>query len=214
MDIEILFEDDNILVCKKPAGVPTETKTIGLKDMPSLLKEYLSQNQQSPEIFIVHRLDQMVGGIMVFAKTKKAAAGLSTQMQHSDFSKKYYAIVENDSLPESGELVDYLIKDQKTNTSSVTSKANKNAKEARLAYKVIKAKEGKSLLDITLYTGRHHQIRVQLSNQKAPIYGDVKYGGTKTGDPLCLYSYSLSFIHPITNKEMKFEFTPDLVKEF
>lgn len=206
--MEILFEDKNILVCYKPAGISTQTKSVGQADMVSEISNYLAKKGEKPEVYVIHRLDQPVEGVMIFAKDKESAAKLSKQVAEHSFGKRYFCIVQSDSLPKEGILEDYLVKDSRTNMSKVSFKNDRNAKHAKLSYKTIDKWDGKRLLEIELYTGRHHQIRVQLSSRQAPILGDVKYGGTRTKQSICLCSHYLSFEHPKTNEKMEFDITP------
>ena len=206
--MKIIYEDDSIIVCHKEASEATQTKAIGQQDLVSKLSNYRAKKGEKPEVFVIHRLDQPVEGVMVFAKDSKSAAALSKQVSDHTFKKKYYAIITSDSLEPEGELRDYLIKDAKTNLASVVSKDRPGAKSAGLSYKIIDSWDDKKLLDIELYTGRHHQIRVQLASRKAPILGDVKYGGIDTKKPLCLCSYYIGFEHPKTKKMVEYNIKP------
>ena len=212
MELNILYEDAAILVCHKPAGVATQSNRIGEMDMVSLMANYRSANGQDPYVGLVHRLDQPVEGVMVFAKTKKAAAELSRQVSSRQIVKQYYAIVEGYPGKEEGELTDYLVRDGRTNTSRVTSEKDPRAKRAVLSYQVMEELENKSLLLITLHTGRHHQIRVQLAHAGFPVVGDRKYGLRSSDSPympLGLCSCRLNFVHPTTGKEMEFTICPE-----
>lgn len=219
---EIIFEDKDIIVCHKPAGMATQTKRLGQQDMESFLKNYRASKKEQPYIGVVHRLDQPVEGVMVFAKNSKAAAALSKQVQQRIIGKHYYAVctktvhaqlqpqeqTEELSLGNTGTLTDYILTDKKNNISKVVSPedANKNpqAKRAVLDYEVIKQEQDKTLFDITLHTGRQHQIRLQLSNMGYPIIGDKKYGGI-ANDKLMLCSYRIEFEHPINGTKMDFK---------
>ena len=206
--MEILYEDNNLIVCYKPAGVPTQTMSVAQQDMETMLLNYLKKQDSKAQIHIIHRLDQPVEGVMVFAKDAKSAADLSGQVTGHTFKKKYYAIVTGEGLQEDGILEDLLVKDTRTNLSRVTKTKDKNAKQARLAYRIIDRWEDKKLLDIELFTGRHHQIRVQLSSRKSPILGDTKYGGQATGRSLALCSHYIGFSHPVTGEFMEFDIKP------
>jgi len=211
--MNILFEDNSIIVMEKPAGIPVQTKKLGEKCLETELKKYRRAKGQSPEIFVVHRLDQPVSGIMVFAKTSKAAGELTKQMMASDFSKEYRALAyKGEKLPDKGTLKDYLLKDEKTNSSKVVLNKDKGAKEAVLDYEITDSKEKETELYIYLKTGRHHQIRVQFANAGCPLLGDLKYGtkesisyseerGIKTVN-LC--ACHLEFNHPDTKKKLEF----------
>ena len=212
MNINILYEDEEVIVCEKPAGVAAQTRRLGQADMESLLKNYRAGKGEQPYIGVVHRLDQPVRGVMVFAKTKEAAADLSRQVQTKMADKFYYAVTDGVPEQKKGTLEDYLLRDGKTNTSKVVSKSTEGAKSARLDYEVTAQNKTNAILRIRLDTGRHHQIRVQLAHAGTPIVGDTKYGeGTvpeKRGEQLCLCSYRTSFIHPRTKKRMEFQVEP------
>lgn len=206
--MNIIYEDDSIIVCYKPAGVATQTKNIGEKDMVSLLNNYLAEKGEKPTIHVVHRLDQPVEGVMVFAKTKEAANSLTRQITEHIFKKHYYAIITRESFPEEGDLVDYLVKDNRTNLSKVVKESDPRAKKAFLSYRTVEEWDDRKLLDIELGTGRHHQIRIQLASRTAPILGDVKYGGVSTGHNLALCSYSIGFKHPTSGEAVTYSITP------
>ena len=206
--LEIIFEDDDILVCRKPAGVATQTKHLGQQDMESLLKNYRAKKGEPPYIGVVHRLDQPVEGVMVFAKNQKAAANLSKQVQDRAIGKHYYAISANEPRENEGVLEDYLLTDKKANITKVVNKDAQGSKKAKLEYCVEKTKEEKTLFDIKLHTGRQHQIRVQMSHIGCPLIGDSKYGDEKNIGALALCSYKLEFEHPIKKTPMEFEILP------
>ena len=207
--LEIIFEDEFIIVCKKPPGIPTQTPKSVVTDMVSLLKNYRVSKGEPPYVGLVHRLDQPVEGVIVFAKDKKSAAALSAQMQAHTFEKYYYAMVEGTFSPACGTLENYLLRDGKSNVSSVVPKDTTGAKRAELSYKTVKTMEDRSLVRIQLKTGRHHQIRVQLAHAGHPIIGDKKYGRNTPGYlPLGLCSYHIGFIHPATKEKVVYEITP------
>ncbi len=233
--IEILQEDRDILVCRKPAGIPVQTAKLGQQDMVSLLKNYRAGNREVPEIYTVHRLDQPVEGVMVFAKTQQAAASLSKQIQQKTMDKYYYAIVEGTPGSPEGKLEDYLLRDGKTNTSRVVSPGTQGAKKAVLSYRVLQMKKGsdrkhgerkeelahevqkaeaaggyQSLLEIHLETGRHHQIRAQLAHAGYPLTGDKKYNpACQSGYlPIGLCSVRLAFCHPATGRKLEYAIEP------
>lgn len=185
---KILYEDDNLIVCYKPAGVATQTKRLGQQDMESILKNYVASELQkqgknaAPYIGIVHRLDQPVEGVMVYAKNPKAAAVLSKQVQERSIGKNYYALVqlsdgktfaETTGLASEGTREDFMTFDRRMNVSKIVPKGTKDAKKAVLDYKVVAEADGKALLDITLHTGRHHQIRLQMAGMGTPIIETV-----------------------------------------
>lgn len=213
---EIIFEDKDILVCRKPAGVATQTKRLGQQDMESLLKNYRAKKGEPPYIGIVHRLDQPVEGIMVFAKNQKAAAHLSKQVQDRVIGKYYYAISTKIPSEKEGVVENYLLTDKKVNVTKVVAVETKDAKAAKLEYRLLQSKEEKNLFDIKLYTGRQHQIRVQMANLGCSLVGDAKYGNGRAGEQLALCSYKLEFEHPTKKSFMKFEIHPvgKIFKEF
>ena len=205
---EILFEDNDIIICRKPAGVATQTKRLGQQDMESLLKNYRAKKGEPSYIGIVHRLDQPVEGLMVFAKNQQAAAHLSKQVQDRVIGKYYYAILKNTPAQREGVLEDYLLTDKKTNFTQVVESKMEDAKKAKLEYKVLESKENKTLVDIKLHTGRQHQIRVQMANAGCPLVGDSKYGEAGDKEQLALCSYKLEFEHPSKKSPMRFEIQP------
>ncbi len=207
--LTILYEDDAVLVCVKEAGIATQTKQIAQKDMESMLRTYRMQKGENSYIGVVHRLDQPVSGVMVFAKTKEAAADLSRQMQTKAADKYYYALTDGLPPKTKGTLENYLLRDGKTNLSKVVERQTSGAKRAELSYEVIEKKEAKALVRVKLATGRHHQIRVQMANAGCPLVGDRKYNFKENmkqgGQMLSLCSYRLAFTHPVTKKKMEFE---------
>lgn len=216
MNLQILFEDNDIIVCYKPAGVPTQTAKMGAQDMESLLKNHIYKTQKEkkpPYVAVVHRLDQPVEGLLVFAKTPSAAKELSKEVQRgAGFGKYYKAVLCGVPKETTGKLENYLVKDGKTNTSRVCEPSEKDAKKAILNYEVLKVQEEKCLVRVKLDTGRHHQIRVQMSHMGCPILGDTKYGtqGVEKGmwQQIALCAYRLEFVHPKTKKKMSFEVEP------
>ena len=197
-----------------PAGLAVQSAKMGQQDMVSLLKNYRAMKKEEPYIGLVHRLDQPVEGVMVFAKSKQAAANLSKQISEKQTDKYYYAVVCGKPKEKQANLVDYLCKDGKKNTSGVVTKETVGAKRAELFYEVVEEKEDKALLRIELKTGRHHQIRVQLSHMGCPIYGDSKYNKfyeeEKRGYmPLALCAYKIAFFHPKNRKKMEFQIQPE-----
>ena len=217
MKTQILHEDKDILVCYKPAGIPTQTKQTMQMDVESELKNYL----KGKPVYVVHRLDQPVEGILVFAKTKEAAASLSMQLSSDEMNKEYRAVVFGSMAEKQGILVNYLKKEAKGNLSKVVKETDPEAKYAELSYEVIGEKkmeteEEISLLKIRLKTGRHHQIRVQLAAANHPLLGDQKYADEKTLDfsrqngirNVALCAAKLHFIHPTTKEKMEFQIEP------
>ena len=203
MSLEILYEDNHVIVCYKEAGILSQADNTGDMDMLTLIKEYLKKKynkEGNVYLGLVHRLDRMTSGVMVFAKTSKAAMRLSSDIQNGQFFKEYMAVCEgNIENFDEVTLIDYLEKDEKLNKSFIS----KNGKESILTYKVVTNKNSKSLVKIKLKTGRHHQIRVQMSNIGHPLYGDVKYGSPHKDD-LALQAYKLSFYQPVTRELLTF----------
>ena len=213
MKTEILFEDKDILVCYKPAGIAVQTAGVGQQDMVSELKNYLARTENAsmgrngskePYLGVVHRLDQPVSGVLVFAKNQAAAACLSSQVQDGRMNKQYKALVHGVMNPAEAVLEHFLQKDVKANKSYVSA----SGKKSKLFYKVEKELESDgevcSQIAIKLYTGRHHQIRVQMAAVGHPILGDTKYGMMSKSSSLKLCACELTFIHPKTKKEMTF----------
>ncbi len=207
--IIILYEDEELIVCRKPAGVPVQTRSLMAQDMESYLKNYRCEKGEPPSIWVLHRLDQPVCGVIAFAKTKEAASEISRQMAVRLTGKYYYAMTDGIVSKKKGTLEDYLLRDGRTNTSAVVSKGTAGAKLARLSYQVTEQGNGRSILKIWLETGRHHQIRVQLAHAGYPIVGDKKYNFREniasSGQKLALCSYKISFRHPKTHKKLEFE---------
>ncbi len=210
--MDILYEDKDILVAKKPAGIPVQTKNIAERDMVSEIKNHLSKKTGRPDPYlgIIHRLDRPVQGILVFALNKHAAGELSRQLTGGVFNKRYHAYVEGtvNTGTEWKELTGYLVKDK--DTARIAKEGDKNARQAKLKYRTIKTDEesGVTLLDIELITGRFHQIRAQMAGMGHPIAGDLKYGGHRNmpvdGNGIGLCAYSLSFDHPVSGKKLEY----------
>ena len=201
--INIIYEDNHLLVVEKPINVPVQEDSSHDLDFLTMLKEFIKKRDNKPGnvyLGLVHRLDRPVGGIMVFAKTSKCASRLSEQVRTRTLKKTYYAVVEG-KLEKEGIFKDYLLKDKKNNIVKV----DKNGKEAILDYELIDYKENLSLVKINLKTGRSHQIRVQFSSRKHPLYGDNKYNkNAKAGEQIALFAKSLELIHPTTKEVMEF----------
>lgn len=213
--INILYEDNHLLVVIKPANMAVNLDSSNDEDLLNVLKKYIKEKYQKPGnvyLGLVHRLDRPVGGIMVFAKTSKAASRLASAMQSGKFEKEYLAVVNGKS-ENKATLVDYLVKDSSTNTVTVTTKDK--GKYAKLEYETIERKDNLSLLKVHLFTGRSHQIRVQLSSRQIPIWGDQRYNpNSKVGQQIALFAYKLSFPHPITKEILSFEYLPENIKPF
>lgn len=221
-NIKILYEDNHLLVVVKPAGIPSQADKTGDADMLSLLKAYIKEKYSKPgEVYLglVHRLDRMTSGVMVFARTSKAASRLSKNIREGDFKKRYLAVVNGALTKEEKSVLleNYLVKDERNNVSKVCNKDVKNSKLASLEYTVLYNfslnNKQYSYVEVKLNTGRHHQIRVQFSNINHPLYGDVKYGKNvnKEGQKLALFAYSLCFFHPTKDEVMEFRVLPEKV---
>ena len=214
--LKVIYEDNHIIIVEKIPNVPSQSDKTGDIDMLTMVKQYIKEKYNKPGnvyLGLVHRLDRPVGGIMIFSKTSKAASRLSDQVREKVFKKKYLAVVDGKIENKSGTLEDYLYKDERNNISRVVNKDKKNAKLAKLDYEVIKYDEVKnlSLVKVNLHTGRHHQIRVQLSNFGHSIFGDQKYGTRGQGKQIALWAYELTINHPITKEEMTFKDLPESV---
>ena len=204
--MKILFEDKYIAVCLKPAGILSQNGDGG--DMISLLNAYFEQNGEKAEAYPVHRLDKETAGVMVYAKSSKSAAALSKQIEQNTIKKHYYAVVKGSPEEKSGVLKDLLFRDKQKNKSYSVKRMRKGVREASLEYEVVGENGGYSMLDILLHTGRTHQIRVQFSSRKMPLYGDGRYGGG--GGNLALFAHTLEFCHPVSGERMVFSEKPDM----
>lgn len=226
--LEILFEDEYIIVCKKPAGTATQTKNARTPDMESLIKRHLymsSKEKKEPYLAVIHRLDQPVSGILVFAKTPAAAKHLNTQLQAKGFGKHYKALLTQRPMEHLANvpLIHYLKKDGRTNTSCTCSKEDPLGKKSALTFEIISDPTSEewglfqhcaisdtntvTMVHIVLGTGRHHQIRVQMAEIDCPIWGDSKYGSSPnkgTWEQIALCAYKLNFVHPITQTALTF----------
>ena len=205
-NLKVIFEDNHIIVVEKPVNIPSQADKTGDIDMLTIIKAYLKEKYNKPGnvyLGLVHRLDRPVGGVMVFAKTSKAASRLSEQIRNKSIEKRYIALTHNHT-KEHEILKDKLLKNEKTNTSKIDEKG----KYAILEYNLIEYRNNMSLIDINLLTGRHHQIRVQLSHHGYPIYGDQRYGIDKEGIQIHLWAYKLKFKHPVKDEIMEFTYYP------
>ena len=210
MALNVIYEDNHIIVVYKEAGVLSQADITGDEDLLSLTKSYIKEKYNKPGAVyfgLVHRLDRNTSGLMVFARTSKAASRLSEQIKNHNFTKKYLCVCEG-VVASKGTFVDFLYYDDKKKKSFVS---NKNGKEAILDYELLETKNVNnkvySLVNVNLKTGRHHQIRCQFADKGYPLYGDVKYGAKdRVGNYYALQSYELSFSHPTTKELMTFKF--------
>ena len=202
-NLKVLFEDNHIIVVEKKPNIPVQEDSSKDLDMLTMIKKYLKEKYNKPGnvyLGLVHRLDRPVGGIMVFAKTSKAASRLSEQIRNNTFKKTYYAVVMG-KLDSVGTFKDKLLKDEKNNIVKVDPKG----KDSILNYELVSYKDNMSLVKVDLVTGRSHQIRVQFSSRNHPLYGDQKYNvNSKVGEQIALFSNSITFTHPTTKEEMTF----------
>lgn len=213
--LNVIFEDNHIIVVEKQPNVPSQGDKTNDTDMLTIIKEYIKEKYNKPGnvyLGLIHRLDRPVGGVMVFAKTSKAAARLSEQVREKIFKKQYLVVVDGKFEKNKGIMKDYLLKNERNNLSKVVSEDTKNAKYAELEYEVIKYREDINLsaVKVDLHTGRHHQIRVQFSSRGHSIYGDQKYGTRGKGKQIALWAHTLTIKHPITKEELIFKSTPEL----
>ncbi len=211
-ELIILYEDNHVIVVLKPQMVACCPDESGDYNLFDCVKGYLKEAYNKPGnafLGLVHRLDRPTGGVMVFAKTSKAAARLSEQMKNGGFEKKYYAVLCGTPSKKKAVLENYLRKNSINNTVYVCTQTEEGAKFASLEYEIKQEKAGLSLAEITLHTGRTHQIRVQTAAINCPVYGDMRYGGDKAvKGRLALWAYSLRFKHPTTGESMKFMIEP------
>lgn len=213
----IIYEDNDIIVVDKPAGMAVQSASASSIDVESELKNYMAKTTGKSEIYVIHRLDQPVSGLLVFAKNKTAASKLSEAVAGNGMKKIYHAGVYKVPQRSEAELVDYIKVDKKTRITQIVQKSSKgqkdkDIKQARLSYRILEANENEALLEVTLDTGRFHQIRAQLSHMGCPILGDKKYGSSesmaysesKDIRNICLRSVGISFIHPKDGKSVSF----------
>ena len=230
MRTKIIYEDVYIIIAHKPAGLATQTAHVGQQDVVSELKNHLAKtgsadaqggrsvavSGQAPYLGIVHRLDQPVEGLLVFAKTKETAAKLTKQLSGGTLNKQYYAVICGKLPEKSGELVDYLVKEG--NVGRIGKPEEKEAKQAILQYKYVKDLNDEcSLVDIHIETGRFHQIRLQMAHAGCPILGDLKYGTQHSIElswkhqvkNVALYAYRIDLHYPVTGKKLSFSIRPE-----
>jgi len=214
--LEVLYEDNHIIVVLKPQNVPTQGDSSGDMDLLSMVKTYIKEKYNKPgEAFVgmVHRLDRPTGGILVFAKTSKAAARLTEQLKNGTMQKNYVTVVEGTPKQSRERLTNYLKKNEKENKVAIVPQTVDGAKIAELEYRVLQSNENLSLLQVNLFTGRSHQIRVQLKHIGHTIYADHKYGASVgVGKPLALWAYELKLEHPVTKVTHTFKAYPPMDK--
>ncbi|MEG1311372.1 MAG: RluA family pseudouridine synthase [Romboutsia sp.] len=211
--IKVIYEDNHLLVVEKPVNILSQGDDTNDQDMVNLLKQHIKEKYNKPGnvyIGLIHRLDRPVGGAMVFAKTSKAASRLSEQVRNKTFKKTYRAVIHGTMDKMEDNLNDYLYKNKKTNMVTVVNKNHKEAKNAELSYETLGKKNGLSLVEVDLKTGRSHQIRVQFASRKHPLFGDQRYGQdiNKVGQQISLWSYKIEIEHPTTKEKMEFVCEP------
>lgn len=209
--MNVIYEDNHLLVVEKPYGVPSQADETGDADMLSLCKAYIKQKYGKPGnvyLGLVHRLDRPTGGVMVFARTSKAAARLSAQIQSGGFEKTYLAVLTGAPPEKAGTLRHYLVKDEAAHIARVADANTPGAKKAELEYETLAQRDGLYLVRIQLKTGRFHQIRAQMAAVGAGVYGDMKYGARDIKAPLALFAHQLCLDHPVAGERMCFSATP------
>ena len=202
---EVLFEDNHLIAVNKRSGDIVQGDKTGDIPLPEIIKEWLKAKYDKPgNVFcgVIHRLDRPVSGVVLFAKTSKGLSRMTEQFREKETNKTYWAIVKNKPAVPEGKLVHFLLKDEKTNKSKAFDKEIKGSKRAELLYKLIASGENYHLLEVTLLTGRHHQIRAQLAKMGCSIKGDLKYGSERSNrdGSISLHSRQLSFIHPVSKE--------------
>ncbi len=207
---QIVFEDNHLLIINKKAGQLVQGDKTGDASLLDLIKDFIKKRDQKPgNVFLglVHRIDRPTSGLVIYAKTSKALTRLTQMVKNREIKKTYWAVVAKEMIPQNQRLVHYLLKNEKTNKSTVFIKPTENAKESILNYQVIKILDNFQLLEIDLETGRHHQIRAQLSKIGVPIKGDLKYGSSRSNPDggIHLHARRLEFIHPVTKEHLVIE---------
>ncbi len=211
-ELTILHEDNHVIVVLKPQNIPSCEDESKDMDMLTMVKEYIRktyQKQGNVYVGLVHRLDRPTGGVMVFAKSSKAASRLSEQIREGDFEKRYYAITMGVPKEESARLVHYVKKNAINNMVYICTQTENGAKRAELSYSTLQTQDDLALVDVRLNTGRSHQIRVQLNAIGCPLFGDMRYGGAKAKKGrLALWAYYLAFTHPVSKERLVFRVQP------
>lgn len=201
--ITVLYENEEMIAAVKPVGVVSEKRTDG-KGFPDMLEQFCRERGFAGPLYVVHRLDRDVSGVMLFAKTAQAAAMLTRVITAGDMEKEYLAIVEGCPTPSEGTLFDLLYHDKAKNKTYVVKRPRRGVRDASLAYQVVERRNDTALLHIWLHTGRTHQIRVQFASRKHPVVGDRRYGSRTQSTSLALFSHRITFVHPVTRKIMSF----------
>ena len=210
IESQIVFEDNHLLIINKKAGQLVQGDKTGDASLLDLIKDFIKKRNQKPgNVFLglVHRIDRPTSGLVIYAKTSKALTRLTQMVKNREIKKTYWAVVAKEMIPQSQRLVHYLLKNEKTNKSTVFIKPTENAKESILNYHLIKTLDNFQLLEVDLETGRHHQIRAQLSKIGVAIKGDLKYGSSRSNPDggIHLHARRLEFIHPVTKENLVIE---------
>ena len=210
IESQIVFEDNHLLIINKKTGQLVQGDKTGDASLLDLIKDFIKKRDQKPgNVFLglVHRIDRPTSGLVIYAKTSKALTRLTQMVKNREIKKTYWAVVAKEMIPQSQRLVHYLHKNEKTNKSTVFIKPTENAKESILNYQIIKTLDNFQLLEVDLETGRHHQIRAQLSKIGVPIKGDLKYGSPRSNPDggIHLHARRLEFIHPVTKENLMIE---------
>ena len=208
--VSIVYEDNHLLVVVKPPNMPTQADASGDPDLHGTMKRYIAEKYQKPGavyLGLVHRLDRPVGGLVVLARTSKAADRLSAQVRDKSLARQYVAAVRGTPEDEA-ELRDWLLKDERTNTVRAVAQGTPGAKDARLRYARVGAADDLTLVRVRLFTGRSYQIRVQLAHHGMPIWGDARYGGGRPGQQIALWGAHLGLVHPTLKTPMRFDALP------
>ena len=211
-EIPVLYEDNHLLVVVKPPNLPVQADRSGDDDLLSILKRYIGQKYEKPGavyLGLVHRLDRPVGGVMVFARTSKAASRLSQAFAGHAQDKRYLAVAQGD-IPDARTLEDWLWKDSATGTVRVVDPGVSGAKAAKLDTRPLARRNGLTLIEVRLHTGRAHQIRVQHAHAGFPLWGDARYGGGRPGQQIALWACALGFEHPVRHEPMRFTAPPPM----
>ena len=208
--VDVLYEDNHLLVVVKPPNLPVQADSSGDDDLLSIMKRYIGNKYQKPGnvyLGLVHRLDRPVGGVMALARTSKAAARLSAAFAAHSQDKRYLAVLRGGPMGETA-LEDWLLKDGRTGMVRVVPEGTPGAKHARLATRPLARREGLTLSEVALYTGRAHQIRVQHAHAGWPLWGDARYGNGRPGEQIALWAASLGFEHPTRHEPLRFAAPP------
>ena len=208
--LNVLYLDNHVIVVEKKPNILSQSDITGDEDLLTIVKDYIKEKYNKPGnvyIGLVHRLDRVVGGIMVFARTSKAASRLNEQIKNNTINKTYLAVLDGILDKKEGTLTDYIYKDEKQRIAKIVDRKFKGAKKAELNYKVLGYHDDKTIVIINLITGRYNQIRIQFKNLGYPLYGDQKYGN-KNNEQIRLFAYKLEFNHPVTKERLTFKLLP------